>query len=452
MRKTLIFLCLAGAATAAAQSTETPVAFDSAQRVVAVTPAVAERFKLVAPAWPVSGVYREARLYSVAPEGGFVLVVQLPTGAFQRFVLTADERSALGAAIDAAMRDSRRPSSEAMSEFVSEPAGNAFARHQTLLAAAVYAPLMASLADDGAVAGGTYLATTGLAFFVSYGAAQSTPFTRAQSDLAAGLGLASTAGAILLGYSVTGDADKPVRAMGVGAGVIGTAIGIGMGKNLTGAEARAATLGIQTGAAAGVTVGGLLGGDRRAVAAASVAGGILGFPIGVRYPGHTSYTMTAGDVEATGTTGLVGILAGGAITAGLDHASDAQISAILGGGYLAGVALGDAAFARRYDLTQSQANIMNIGALAGGLLGLAVPVLSDANADGPLPYAVAAGGALLGMTALASTFPKVGSRLSSLPEGRREAHRGATFSVTPSGLVGLASRAPGRHVLARWVF
>ncbi len=108
-----------------------------------------------------TGLYREARLYSIEPGGQFVLVVQLPSGALQRFPLSAAERGSLGLAIDAAMRAAGRPSAEAMSDFVSEPAGNAFARHQTFLAAAVYGPLAASLADDGAAAGGIYLATTG---------------------------------------------------------------------------------------------------------------------------------------------------------------------------------------------------------------------------------------------------------------------------------------------------
>jgi hypothetical protein len=454
MRKAIIALSFAAASVAAAQSTESPIPFDSAQRVIAVTPAVAARLQLSSPFWPVAGEYREARLYSIDPGGGFVLVVQLSSGALQRFPLTADERHSLGFAIDAAMRASGRPSAEAMSEFVSEPAGNAFARHQTFLAAVVYAPLAASLADDGAAAGGLYLATTGLTFFISYGSAQNTPFTRAQSDLAGSLGLSAAAGGLLVGYSVTGNADKGVRAIALGSAIAGTASGVALGRRLSDAEVHAAALGIETAAVTAVTAAGIVGTDSRSIALAAAIGGSVGYPLGVRYPRRASYTVTAGDVEATSTAGLAGILAGGAVVASLDHPSSAQYATFLGGGYLAGVALGDLTIARRYDLTQAQANVVNVGALAGALLGLAVPVLTDAS-DSPLPYAVAAGGAVLGMAAIASTFPKAGSRLAlgqASARGYQPAKRGVHFAFTPGGLAGVVSKAPGRHVLARLTF
>src|SRR5690242_15307513 len=136
-----------------AQTIERPQPFDSAQRIVAVTPALAERLHLEAPVWPVRGDYREARLYSVEPGGGFVLVVQQASGVLERYSLTDAERVSLRGAIDAAMIATGRPSAEAANDIVSEPAGNAFARHQTLLAATIYAPLAASIADDGRVAG-----------------------------------------------------------------------------------------------------------------------------------------------------------------------------------------------------------------------------------------------------------------------------------------------------------
>jgi hypothetical protein len=455
MRTIIVSLLFTASSVLAAQSTETPIPFDSALRVVAVTPAVATRLKLGAPSWPVSGLYREARLYSIDPGGGFVLVVQLPSGALQRFPLSAAERTTLGFSIDAAMRASGRPSAEPMSEFVSEPAGNAFARHQTFLAAIVYAPLAASLADDGAAAGGIYLATTGLAFFISYGSAQNTPFTRAQSDLAGSLGLAAAAGGILAGYSLTGDADRGVRALALGSAVAGMAAGVALGERLSDAEAHAATLGIETAAVTAVTVAGVAGADPRSMAIAAVLAGGTGYSIGVHYPRRASYTVTAGDVEATSTAGLVGVLAGGAFVAGLDRPSPAQYAGFLGGGYLAGLALGDLTFARRFDLTQAQANIINVGAIAGGLLGLAVPVLGDVQNNG-VPYAVAAGGAALGTAAIASTFPTVGSKVSATgratERGSRGTGGGARFSITPGGLAGLAARTPGRHVLARLVF
>ncbi|HEY9226724.1 MAG TPA: hypothetical protein VIP11_08770, partial [Gemmatimonadaceae bacterium] len=135
--------------TARAQTVETPIPFDSAQRVLAVTPAMAERLGLRVPVWPVTGVFSEVRLYSVAPGDGFTLVVHRASGVFERFSLSGADRSALGGAIDSAMSAVGRPSMDAGSNVVSEPAGNAFARRLTLLSAVAYAPLAASLAEDG---------------------------------------------------------------------------------------------------------------------------------------------------------------------------------------------------------------------------------------------------------------------------------------------------------------
>lgn len=150
---------------AGAQTVETPIAFDSAQRVTAVTPALAERLHLAPPAWPVLGEYREARLYRVSPASGFVLVAARGGGAFERFALQADQVTALRAAIDAAMTATGRPSGDLFPD-ISEPAGNGFARHLTVLSALAYGPLAASLASDPKAGGALYLLTTGGAFFI----------------------------------------------------------------------------------------------------------------------------------------------------------------------------------------------------------------------------------------------------------------------------------------------
>ena len=103
-------LCLALAAfsRAGAQTTETPVPFDSAHRVLVITPALAERLRLADPAWPVRDEYRDVHLYA-SSQGGFVLVALLPTGSLKRYELSEAQRLTLGAAIDAAMTTSGRP-------------------------------------------------------------------------------------------------------------------------------------------------------------------------------------------------------------------------------------------------------------------------------------------------------------------------------------------------------
>lgn len=420
--------------TLRAQIIETPVPFDSAGRVVAVTPAVAERLKLLAPAWPVTGAYREVRLYSINPAGGFVLVAQLESGALQRYPLSALERETLSGAIDLAMRASGRPSAEAMADLVSEPAGNAFARHQTFLAATVYGPVAASLFDDGRSAGAAYLLTTGLAFFISYGAGQDTPFTRAQSDLAGNLGLATGVGGWLVGYASTGRAERGVRGAALGSAVVGTVAGASLGKRLSDAEVHAATLGIETQAVAGAMISAGVGADPRTTALVATVTGGLGFPVGLRYPRHASYKVTAGDVEAASTAGLIGMLVGGSILSTMDNPKWRPNLLVLGGSYLAGTAVGDLAIARRFDLTQSQANMLKVSAAAGGLIGLAIPVLSDANSTAA-DFAFAAGGATLGMAAMASTY--------------RVRRVGMQLDFLPSGLTAATARVPGAHSLVR---
>src|SRR5881628_3827077 len=101
---------------AAAQTVERPVPFDSARRVLAVSPAVAERLRLGPRVWSVAGEFREARLYAVEPGDGFVLVVQRSDGALVRYALSATERIALSQAIDAAVLSTGRPTAEAGSD------------------------------------------------------------------------------------------------------------------------------------------------------------------------------------------------------------------------------------------------------------------------------------------------------------------------------------------------
>src|SRR5689334_19313451 len=231
-------LLVAFSRVTSAQTTETPAPFDSAARLFVITPGVATRLGLTAPAWPIAGQYVDARLYSVNPPGGFVLVARTQSGVFQRFPLSDAERASLQRVIDAAVVAGGRPGADVGSD-VSEPAGNGFARHLTVLGALAYGPLAASLSDDASVGGAAYLAVTGLTFFISYNAGQSGRITRAQSDLASNMGLAAAGAGGLLAYSATGNGDKGVRAVALASGIAGTVIGASLGRPLTDAEAHA---------------------------------------------------------------------------------------------------------------------------------------------------------------------------------------------------------------------
>jgi hypothetical protein len=433
------------------QTTETPAPFDSAARLFVITPGVATRLGLTAPAWPLGDQYVDARLYSISPGGGYVLVARAPSGTFQRFPLSEADRTALRQVIDAAVITSGRPGADVGD--VSEPAGNGFARHLTVLGALAYGPLAASLADDGSTGSAAYLAVTGLTFFISYNAAQTGRITRAQSDLAANMGLAAAVAGGLLGYTVTGNGDKGVRAMALGAGIVGTVVGASLGRPLTDAEAHAGVTGIEATAAASWALSSVAGASPRGMAAAVAGGEALGYVLGVRYPRRASFRVTAGDMNAVQTAGLVGALFGGAMLTAFDDHGPREVGLTVGSSYLAGIIVGNYAIARTEDLSTADANIATVGALAGGLIGLAIPVLTRSS-DASLAFGAAGFGATLGMVGTLG-FVK-GNRQADVVRLEHAPHRlGSGWEVTvPSASViaGLATRIPGRYPLLRVTF
>lgn len=401
----VVALSLVSSVPTRAQTIETPVPFDSARRVLSISSDMAERLGLRAPGWPVTGAYRAARLYAVTPAGGFTLVVERPSGALERTSLGVLERAALSGVIDAAIAANGGLTERAApSEVGSDPVGNAFARRLTLLSAVAYGPLAASLAADGPGAAALYLATTGLTFFASYGAAQRNQFTRAQADLASDLGLAAGVGGYLLGYAGGGDSeDKGIRALALGSALAGTVVGAVAGKGMTDADAHSTTLGIEIGAATALALSRAFSENDRLAAATVVAGGAIGLPLGVMYARRASYTVTAGDAEAVGVAGLIGA-AWAATTLG-DSPSERRVMATLASGYVAGAVVGDVALARPFNFTRSQTNLLKIGALAGGLIGAAIPVLAE-DVDPAVGFAAVAGGASIAVAALVGSFPK----------------------------------------------
>ena len=408
----LLVLLFGAVGSVRAQSIETPTPFDSAHRVLSVTPPLAARLGLVAPVWPVgTSDYRAARLFGIEPTNGtngYVLVVERPSGALERYLLTDAQRRSLQLVVDSAMTASGHPSSGV--DVASEPAGNSFARRQLLMAAFVYGPLAASLASDGPTAGALYLAMTGATFFASYGAAQSESITRAQSHLAADMGLGAGAAGWLLGYAATGNNDRGVRAIALGSGLAGTVAGAMLGRALTDAEAHSGSSGIETGAAVAWSASTLAGLSSRPVAATIAGGEAIGYGVGVLYPRHAGYTVTAGDVDAVQTAGLVGALASGALFFTNNHPSHKEVAGVMGSGYVVGLAIGDLAIARPLDLTSSDAALADVGAVAGGLIGLALPVAAGGNLAASMGFAGA--GAAIGMAVMLGAMhpaPAVGA-------------------------------------------
>ena len=210
------------------------------------------------------------------------------------------------------------------------------------------------------------------------------------------------------------------------------------------AEAHGAMFGLRMGGALGLAASSFASGDGSSVAAASVAGMAIGYPLGLMYPRHASYLVTAGDEEAMGTSGLIGA-AWAAATLGDSTPSDARVGATLGVGYLVGGLVGSQVFARQFNLTRSQSTVLDVGAVAGALVGLAIPVLSKSD-NSAVVWASAAGGATLGVAMLAGSFP-LATKAGAPAAGRFRRLGSAQFSVSPLSALALTRRTPGRYSL-----
>ena len=475
VRHALVALALAIAAVpAAAQDptppvvTERPVAFDEGQRVFAITPPLAERLRLAAPAWPVTGAYREARLFSSGAT--FTLVVARTDGTFDRLPLDAAAADALRQAVSEAHARRGSPSAEPGSDVLSEPAGFAFARNQLLVGLFVYGPTMAALVaendEDGSTAAGTYLLSAGAPFFLALARNRGEPVTRAQNHLATDGGPRLALITSAAWYAATGDRDRTAYQGAVLAGAIGgTVAGLKMGRGLTDGEAQAMTA---TSTWATALTAGALGtmgrfdercrtktgttiewqtgqpvsypyeecdprfgrADYGVLAAAALAG----YPLGAVWVRRAGYAVTAGDVKATFASGLVGMAAAGTLLP-----SDAErrtASAVLTAGLVGGVLVGDRLIARRFDYTRGQGTLLGVGAIGGALLGLVPPTL--AQADEGRAYAVAATlGGIAGMWATHRLMEPLHAntgrsfRESRLKGGRRDRSASRGMRIAP---------------------
>ena len=176
----LVLVCNVAAAQVV---TETPAPFDSAGRMMTITPPLASRIGLTTNVWPVEGEYEEARLYA-SSAGGYVLAVLRRGGAIERYLVSPEAREALRAAVSRGMAVAGRPVSEERPEVISEPARSAFVRNQMIIAALIYGPAAASFPEDDSKSAGTYLLVTGGTFIALMAASQNINVTRAQNHLA----------------------------------------------------------------------------------------------------------------------------------------------------------------------------------------------------------------------------------------------------------------------------
>ncbi|HEU4632018.1 MAG TPA: hypothetical protein VFS08_19870, partial [Gemmatimonadaceae bacterium] len=148
------------APAARAQVVETPVPFDSAGRVLAITPIDAARARLGPPAWRVTGDFTAARLYDVG-DGRYVLVVTRPSGAVERYALSTSDVDTLRARLSGiriAPHD----------ELLAAPGADRGVRtrfiiEQSLLGLGVYAPSFAlAITNEDAGRVASYLLVSGM--------------------------------------------------------------------------------------------------------------------------------------------------------------------------------------------------------------------------------------------------------------------------------------------------
>ena len=464
-RSIILLSFLVSAPAAYAQITETPIAFDSAGKVRTLTPALVQRFDLRPPAWPVSGDFREARLYAVS-SGGRVLVVDRPTGAVERYPLSDETVASLQQAIDAAMTMQGRTVTEEGADLISEPANRAFVRNQMFLTWVVYAPLLGVVADDGKAAASIYLLGTGASYFLTTAITRKKTVTRAQNHLASDgalRGLVAASGAY---YAITGDdgdsdccvdTDDNARtqAFVAFAGSLSGAIaGYHFGKGLTDSEAWSATAFSNYTAATSLGLIGTLASDSsngRLLTAVTVGAGLAGYAWGPNYPRRSSYTVTRGDVQMLNVGALLGAAAG--LTPVLEGDNRRLGFGVTTAGMLTGLVLADRFWVRRFDHSASDASQVWLGMLAGGLIGAGGLVLADADNPTAVLGTVTAGmlaGAIAGQK-LAGPARAGGARFGQA-RWINERLGGAKLSVDPSALAMAASRVPGQHALLRLSF
>ena len=451
-RAVLLAVLAAAALPAAlrAQVVERPEAFDSAGRLVAITPPVAARLQLQPPAWRITGDFRDARLYNLS-DAGYVIVVTRRNGTVERYLITAEDRAYLRARTRNLPPGLDQQISEGLAQVEQLARGgarNAFVRDQTILGLTVYAPSFAyAVTNEAAGRIATYLIVAGASFFGASSYARDFTVSPTQNRLAT-LG-AVHVGAAGYGLAYALGASDDGQAVGIFAGSLaGTAAGLYFGRDMTPAQVAGAAFGAD---ALGLVTAGLNGGagnfeegeDRARVAAATiVAAAALGTPLGAAYPKLVRYNVTAGDISTLWFTGGLGALGATSLVANEDP-TDKEIMLALTGGFALGAVAGDRLLVKRMDHTAGDASLVGLGALAGALMGAGVSVLLDTDRSNDALIA--------GLAALGGVGGIAAAEYYAAP--RADAGRLATrIQFSPTGLAMVAARQRGVHPIVSVTF
>ncbi|HEY3112415.1 MAG TPA: hypothetical protein VGJ62_01875, partial [Gemmatimonadaceae bacterium] len=337
-------------------------------------------------------------------------------------------------------------------------ARNAFVKNQTLLGIFAYGPAFAvAIGNNAAGATAGYLVVAGGSFFAASEIARRKSISRAQSDLAFNMGHnGALAGWATMYVFRAGDQGQAAGAF-IG-GIAGSALGVGLGRNMTEADAVGAAFGSDIGALIGWGAAEALRGrevctnialsgsppiidckrsfSTRAEVAGILASGILGYPMGVLYPRNARYHVTPGDIQTLWGTTLLGAATAGAFLG--EKASGRTVATALTTGGVLGILAGDRFLVQRYDHSRTDGGRVTLGTIAGGLMGAGVAALI--NSDNPGPHLVLGLASVGGLAGLLITERYVDpANDAGQPRFR------VTFN--PASIALMAARTPGNHSL-----
>ena len=469
MKRILLVFAVAFATSATrahAQVVEVPEAFDSAGRVMVITPSAAARLQLSPPAWRITGDYVGARLYALGGQG-WVIVVERRDGGVERYAITAPDReylrartSALPAGFEEQIGRVGTGLSSVGEKITTAARSDAFVMHQGVLAALVYGPAFAyALSNETPGRVAAYVLGAGGTFYAATQIARTRDITPEQTVFSTMTAVHGAAAALGIAYAAHGNSNVQGAAAFVG-GVGGTLAALATSPRLTDSDIAGAQFG---GDALALTAFLMTraGHERsqdyptRGEAGILAASVIAGYPLGLQYARSASYNVTPGDVGAMWATGLTGALAAGTIAKAIvrngneprgtsayrDRAQTTVYSA-LAGGFIVGAVAGDVLLVRRFDHTPYEAGLLGAGAAGGALAGAgAYTLIHGASAGGATgPYVAATIGAVGGLALAEALMPP------SDDAGRQTAMR---VRLDPMGLALAAAKTPGVHSLVQ---
>jgi len=439
----LAFALLTIPSRVAAQIRERPVPFDSGGRILAITPPLAARLGLAPPAWPVSGDYVDARLYTAEDtSGAAVLVARRQRDVLDRYLLAPAARRELAAAVDrgvAAQRAAGGPDS--LATRISDPVRGWFVANQTALGVALFGPLAAALAGNAAGGTAAYLAVAGGTFFIAADRARRSPVSNAANHLAwhgarQGAAAAGLAMAVVGGDDVDEEAVAGAVLLG---GILGDIAGYRAARPMTDAEAHGVSHGAFAGSAIafGASTAADLWrdeGSRRAAAALVLGAGVVGYPLGLRYARTAAYRVTAGDVGTLVAGELLGMTTVATFVPS-DIDDEHQVAGFLGGGFALGAIAADRLIVRPFDYGESESRLLQLGTAAGAVVGLAIPVLAESNNPQAIFGPATAGGILGAILTHRLIAPARARGSAATRTGARPRTEGLAIRFTPQNLI-----------------